>query len=126
MVISLSFARPGVVLLGLLGPDLRIRLERAGLTPPSLRWEDVTDRTADGCHGRRLGRRTGLSGSGRTIDDQVEWLDDTLLYGLPRDGVAGVADVWSLDVGQETRSTLLDEDVWSPTVIREEPRGNNS
>ena len=73
------------------------------------------------------GRRTELSGSPRGIDDQVEWLDDdTLLYGLPRDGEAGVTDVWSLDVGRETRPTLLIADAWSPTVIRDEPRGNNS
>ena len=73
------------------------------------------------------GARTVLAGSPRGVDDQVEWLDDdTLLYGLPRDGEAGVTDVWSLDVGRDTRPTLLIEDAWSPTVIRVEPRGNNS
>ena len=44
MVISLGFAFVGVALLGLLGPDQRVRPERAGPTPPPFRWKDLTDR----------------------------------------------------------------------------------
>ena len=44
------------------------------------------------------GKRTVLDRRTRSVDDQVEWLDDdTLLYGLPRADEPGVTDVWALD-----------------------------
>ncbi|WP_116950076.1 TolB family protein [Jiangella endophytica] len=54
----------------------------------------------------------------RNVDDQVEWLDDdTLLYGLPRDGEAGVSDVWAVPAtGGEPR--VLIPQAWSPAVVR--------
>ncbi|MCY7402932.1 MAG: MFS transporter [Nocardioides sp.] len=45
LVVSLAFALVGVALLGLIGPDVRIRPERnTGPTPPPFRWRDLTDR----------------------------------------------------------------------------------
>ncbi|MCY4726977.1 MFS transporter [Nocardioides sp. STR2] len=47
LVVSLAFAIAGVALLGLLGPDVRARRDRAeasGPTPPPFRWRDLTDR----------------------------------------------------------------------------------
>jgi MFS family permease len=47
LVVSLAFALAGVALLGLLGPDVRTRRDRAaavGPTPPPFRWRDLTDR----------------------------------------------------------------------------------
>jgi len=47
LVVSLAFALAGVALLGLLGPDVRTRREKAektGPTPPPFRWRDLTDR----------------------------------------------------------------------------------
>ena len=47
LVVSLAFALAGVALLGLLGPDVRMRREKAkeaGPTPPPFRWRDLTDR----------------------------------------------------------------------------------
>lgn len=45
MVVSLAFALVGVALLGLLGPDVRVKREHtAGPTPPPFRWRDLTDR----------------------------------------------------------------------------------
>ncbi len=54
----------------------------------------------------------------QNVDDQVEWLDDsTLLYGLPRDGVAGDSDVWSIASSGETAPSLFIEHAWSPSVV---------
>jgi Tol biopolymer transport system component len=54
----------------------------------------------------------------RTMDDQVEWLnDDTLLYGLPHDGTVGDSDVWSIDSDGSTPPTLFIEHAWSPSVV---------
>ena len=44
MVVSLAFALMGVALLGLLGPDVRVKRQHAGPTPPPFRWRDLTDR----------------------------------------------------------------------------------
>lgn len=43
LVISLGFALVGVALLGLLGPDVRVRRERDGPAPPPFRWRDLGD-----------------------------------------------------------------------------------
>ena len=46
LLVSLAFAVAGVALLGLLGPDVRIRPARSetGPTPPPFRWRDLSDR----------------------------------------------------------------------------------
>jgi len=55
----------------------------------------------------------------RSVDDQVEWLDDsTLLYGLPRTGVVGDSDVWSIPADGSADPTLFIEHAWSPSVVR--------
>jgi hypothetical protein len=52
----------------------------------------------------KTGKRTILTGEVHNVDDQIEWLDDdTLLYGLPRDGAPGVTDVWALDTAASAR-----------------------
>jgi hypothetical protein len=58
-------------------------------------------------------------GEKRSVDDQVEWLDEhTLLYGLPRAGQTGVTDVWQIgtSVGAQPRRVI--NDAWSPAVVR--------
>jgi len=65
------------------------------------------------------GHRRELTGESRNVDDQVEWLDDdTLLYGLPRQGDAGVSDIWRIDTGPEGKPLLFIEQAWSPSVVR--------
>lgn len=65
------------------------------------------------------GRRTALTGETRTVDDQVEWLDDdTLLYGLPRTDEAGVSDIWKIDTDAGAEPSLFIEQAWSPSVVR--------
>lgn len=55
----------------------------------------------------------------RSIDDQIEWLDDeTILYGMPRDGVVGDTDVWALAADGSSAPEILIEHAWSPSVVR--------
>ena len=55
----------------------------------------------------------------RSVDDQVEWLDDsTLLYGFPREGVVGDSDVWSMPADGSGAPTLFIPHAWSPSVVR--------
>jgi hypothetical protein len=56
----------------------------------------------------------------RSIDDQVEWLDDrTVVYGLPRETSGSASsDVWQVPAdGTGTPQTLI-ENAWSPAVVR--------
>lgn len=58
-------------------------------------------------------------GETRSVDDQAEWLDDdTVLYGLPREGETGVSDVWALDIAPGAAPRLLIPQAWSPSVLR--------
>ena len=64
------------------------------------------------------GKETVLS-EPRSVDDQIEWLDDqTLLYGLARDGAAGDSDIWQINTSPASRSSIYIEHAWSPSVIR--------
>lgn len=54
----------------------------------------------------------------RSIDDQIEWLDDdTILYGMPREGVAGDSDVWRLAADGSGEPAVFVEHAWSPSVV---------
>jgi hypothetical protein len=61
---------------------------------------------------------TTLAGETHSVDDQVEWLDDSLLYGLPRAGEAGVSDIWQIAATPTAKPHLLIEHAWSPSVVR--------
>ena len=55
----------------------------------------------------------------RNVDDQIEWLDDeTILYGMPRDGAPGDTDVWALGVDGSASPEIFIEHAWSPSVVR--------
>ncbi|KIS26984.1 hypothetical protein TV39_12940 [Arthrobacter sp. SPG23] len=55
----------------------------------------------------------------RSIDDQIEWLDDgILLYGVPRDGAEGDSDIWQIRADPSARASLFIEHAWSPSVVR--------
>lgn len=64
------------------------------------------------------GRETALAGESRSVDDQVEWLDNSILYGLARPGEAGVTDVWKIDVNRSAKPSVFIEHAWSPAVVR--------
>lgn len=55
----------------------------------------------------------------RSVDDQVEWLDNTtVMYGLSRTGPqAAVDDVWSVPADGGQPKILIPE-AWSPAVVR--------
>lgn len=64
------------------------------------------------------GKRTVLAGEARSIDDQIEWLDDdTVLYGLAREGEP-VSDVWALDTSTTATPRVLVPEASSPAVLR--------
>lgn len=65
------------------------------------------------------GRTTRLAEK-RSVDDQIEWLDDTnVLYGLPRSGVGpSASDVWTVPADGSGSPRLFIPDAWSPAVIR--------
>ena len=55
----------------------------------------------------------------RSVDDQVEWLDDsTLLYGMPRTDSPGDSDVWSIDADGASAPKRIIQHAWSPSVVR--------
>jgi hypothetical protein len=56
----------------------------------------------------------------RNVDDQIEWLDDdTILYGMPREGVPGDTDVWRLSADGSGEPEVFIEHAWSPSVVRQ-------
>jgi hypothetical protein len=65
------------------------------------------------------GRVTAL-GESRSVDDQVEWLDNSeVMYGLARTGSqAAVDDVWALPADGTGAPKLLIPQAWSPAVVR--------
>lgn len=65
------------------------------------------------------GRETLLA-EDRSVDDQVEWLDDRrVIYGLPGEGAAaGETNVWAAAADGTGAPDLLIEKAWSPAVVR--------
>lgn len=64
------------------------------------------------------GRETLLAET-RSVDDQVEWLDDDqVIYGLPRqrEGTAS-SDIWRVAADGSGSAHLLVPDAWSPAVV---------
>ncbi len=60
-----------------------------------------------------------MLGETRSVDDQVEWLDDaTLLYGLPRAAETGASDVWAIGITAGDTPRRVIENAWSPSVVR--------
>lgn len=56
----------------------------------------------------------------RTIDDQVEWLDDsTLLYSVPRESQPGDSDIWAIAADGRSASVQFIRHASSPSVVRE-------
>ncbi|GAA5182996.1 PD40 domain-containing protein [Rugosimonospora acidiphila] len=56
----------------------------------------------------------------RSVDDQVEWLDnDHVLYGLPRIGAAAATqDVWVVPADGTGSARVFVHNAWSPSVVR--------
>jgi hypothetical protein len=67
----------------------------------------------------RTGKETALTEQ-RSVDDQVEWLDDDeVLYGMPEGGSnAAQTDVWVAAADGPAVPRLLIPKAWSPAVVR--------
>ncbi|MFC8620580.1 TolB family protein [Micromonospora purpureochromogenes] len=65
------------------------------------------------------GRSTILAEQ-RSVDDQIEWLDDTrVIYGLPRAGEGpSTSDLWTVRADGGGVADLFIRDAWSPAVVR--------
>ena len=67
----------------------------------------------------RTGAETMLAET-HSVDDQVEWLDDTtIIYGLARtaDSGAATSDVWAVPADGTGAPRVLIRDAWSPAVV---------
>jgi hypothetical protein len=95
-----------------LSPDGKhIVFKQRGNLPPG-QWRLVSYDIASG-------KVTPLAET-RSVDDQVEWLDDdTVMYGLNRTGTqAATSDVWSVAADGTGTAKLLIPQAWSPAVVR--------
>ncbi|WP_043429858.1 TolB family protein [Arthrobacter sp. FB24] len=95
-----------------LSPDgTRVAYKKNTGTPLAAHWKIAILDLAGG-------KETVLSET-RSVDDQIEWLDDgTLLYGLPRDGAEGDSDIWQITADPSAQASLYIEHAWSPSVVR--------
>ncbi|GIH12940.1 hypothetical protein [Rugosimonospora africana] len=95
-----------------LSPDkTRIAFKKHGNLPPG-QWRLAV-------YDLRTGVETLLA-ERRSVDDQVEWLDDSqVLYGMPRTGAASATeDVWTVPADGSGSPRVFVHDAWSPSVVR--------
>lgn len=96
-----------------LSPDrTRVAFKKRGELPPG-QWRLAVYDLATGAE--------TLLAETRSVDDQVEWLDDDqVVYGLPRTGDNGAAtsDVWQVPADGSGSPRVLVHDAWSPAVVR--------
>ena len=107
----------------------QMRVVRAGVECPSLspdnRWLVFKKRIGSRSRGWwqlarfdvATGGETVLAKETRSVDDQVEWLDnDAVMYHLT--GAATAADLWVLPVDGASSPRLLLSNAYSPAVVR--------
>jgi hypothetical protein len=95
-----------------LSPDgTRIAFKKHGKLPPG-KWRLAV-------YNLKTGTETLLAET-RSVDDQVEWLDDqTVVYGLPRETAGSASsDVWRIPADGTGKPQMLIQDAWSPAVVR--------
>jgi hypothetical protein len=65
------------------------------------------------------GKETALA-EDRSVDDQVEWLDDSrIMFGMAGEGSkAAETNVWVVAADGSGAPTLLIPNAWSPAVVR--------
>ncbi|MFF2843818.1 TolB family protein [Paenarthrobacter sp. NPDC057981] len=55
----------------------------------------------------------------RSVDDQIEWLDEqNLLYGLPDETTDGDSNIWKLGTEPGAQPSMFIAHAWSPSVVR--------
>ncbi|MBP2265425.1 hypothetical protein J3A64_000889 [Pseudarthrobacter sp. PvP004] len=64
------------------------------------------------------GRETVLAEK-RSVDDQIEWLDNqNVLYGLADETIGGDSNIWKLATDPDSQPSLFIAHAWSPSVVR--------
>ena len=98
-----------------LSPDgLRIAFKRRVVPPPQGRvvWQLIVRELADG-------KETVLARETRSVDDQVEWIDDReIAYSLPDDTTPAATNTWALATDGSSAPRLLAPLAYSPAVVR--------
>jgi hypothetical protein len=108
---QLESIRPDVECPSLSPDGTRIAFKKRGDLPPG-QWRLAV-------YDLRTGRETLLA-ERRSVDDQVEWLDDdSILYGMPRGSAATASqDVWVVPADGTGSPRVFVHDAWSPSVVR--------
>ena len=98
-----------------LSPDgQRIAFKRRVTPPPQGRvvWQLVVRELADG-------KETVLARETRSVDDQVEWIDNReIAYALPDDTTPAATNSWALAIDAQSAPRLLAPLAYSPAVVR--------
>jgi hypothetical protein len=98
-----------------LSPDgQRIAFKRRVVPPPQGRvvWQIVVRELASG-------KETVLSRETRSVDDQVEWIDDReIAYSLPDDTTPAATNTFALAIDGSSAPRLLAPLAYSPAVVR--------
>jgi hypothetical protein len=98
-----------------LSPDgLRIAFKRRVVPPPQGRvvWQLIVRELASG-------KETVLTRETRSVDDQVEWIDDgTIAYSLPDETTPAATNTFALAIDGSSAPRLLAPLAYSPAVVR--------
>ncbi|MDT0212542.1 hypothetical protein Q9R29_01470 [Rothia sp. ARF10] len=101
---------------------LEVEAECPSLSPSGelVAYKSATGPTTWEVHVRRLsdGSETVVR-TARSVDDQIEWLDDErILFGLAPPGGGATSDVWVAPADGSRPAELLIKAAWSPAVVR--------
>ena len=98
-----------------LSPDgQRIAFKRRVVPAPQGRvvWQLVVRELASGAE-------TVLARETRSVDDQVEWIDQReIAYSLPDDTTPAATNTWALAIDGQSAPRLLAPLAYSPSVVR--------
>ena len=101
---------------------LDVEAECPSLSPSGelVAYKSATGPTTWEVHVRRLSDGTEtVVRTARSVDDQIEWLDDErILFGLAPPGGGATADVWVAPADGSAPAELLIPAAWSPAVVR--------
>jgi hypothetical protein len=63
-----------------------------------------------------------LAGETRSVDDQIEWLDDShVLYAMPRSSPSAITDIWVSPIDGDAPARVFLQEAESPVAIHQGP-----